>query len=138
MNEGASVFAVEDDARNAALLRATLVPAGYRLTVVTSLAEARSRLVGERPDLVLLDVGLPDGSGLELARELRATQATADIPIIVSSARVLAADRAAADAAGCDAFLAKPLSLSELMSTVARYVRDRPSRPQRTPPHAPG
>ncbi|MGH2386097.1 MAG: response regulator [Candidatus Limnocylindria bacterium] len=126
MSEGASILAVEDDARNAALLRAALVPAGYRLTVVTSLAEARSWLVEARPDLVLLDVGLPDGSGLELARELRASTPSADIPIIVSSARVLAADRAAADEAGCDAFLAKPLSLSELLSTVAEYVSAKP------------
>lgn len=133
MNEGASVFAVEDDARNAALLQAALVPAGYRLTVVNSLAEARSRLVDERPDLVLVDVGLPDGSGLELVRELRATPATADVPIIVSSARVLAADRAAADEAGCDAFLAKPISLSELLSTVARYVVAQPGSRERTP-----
>ncbi|HET7684954.1 MAG TPA: response regulator [Candidatus Limnocylindria bacterium] len=122
MNQGAWVLAVEDDARNAALLRAALVPAGYRLTVVPSLAEARSRLTDELPDLVLLDIGLPDGSGLELARELRASASTANIPIIVSSARVLAADRAAAHEAGCDAFLAKPISLSELLSTVALYV----------------
>lgn len=122
MSELRRILVVEDDARNAALLGAALEPAGYALTTVGSLAAARAWLVDHRPDLVLLDVGLPDGSGLDLARELRASPTCAKVPIIVSSARVLATDRAAAEAAGCDVFLAKPLSLSELLSAVARYL----------------
>jgi two-component system KDP operon response regulator KdpE len=122
MSDGPLVLAVEDDARNAALLRASLVPAGYRLAIVASLTAARSWLADERPDLVLLDAGLPDGSGLDLARELRASPATVAIPIIVASARVMATDVTAAEEVGCNAFLGKPLNLTELLSTIDRYI----------------
>ena len=115
----ASILAVEDDPRTAALLRAALTAGGYRLTVAASLAEARAWLEGQRPDLVLLDIGLPDGSGLDLARELRRAPETALVPILVTSARVLADDQAAAQEAGSNLFLAKPLSPSALLEAVA-------------------
>lgn len=116
------LLAVEDEARNAALLRAVLEPAGYELIVVGSLADARAWLAEGHPDLVLLDVGLPDGSGLDLARELRAAPATSAVPILVASARVMPADRAAAQDAGCDVFLGKPLRPRELLEAVATHL----------------
>jgi CheY-like chemotaxis protein len=116
------ILAVEDDARNVALLRAILERAGYQLAIVGSLAEARAWLAGQRPDLVLLDIGLPDGSGLDLARELKHGTPAASPPIVALSARVLAADREAAAKAGCDAFLAKPLRTAELLSLVAAHI----------------
>jgi len=124
MNEkGAVILAVEDDERNAALLRAILEPAGYRLTIVGSLASARAWLADRSPDLGLLDVGLPDGSGLELARELRAAATTAEVPILVASARVLAADQEAARQAGSNIFLTKPLRPRVLLESVAEWLR---------------
>lgn len=83
--EGAVILAVEDDERNAALLRAVLEPAGYRLAFARSLAAARLWLADHHPDLVLLDIGLPDG-------KLRGAATTSNVPILVASARVLAAD----------------------------------------------
>ena len=121
------LLAVEDEARNVALLRAVLEPAGYRLVVVGSLADARAWLTRSHPDLVLIDVGLPDGSGLDLARELRATPPTTRVPIIVTSARVLPADHIAAQQAGCDMFLGKPLRPSELLQAVATHLRIGPT-----------
>lgn len=118
------LLAVEDEARNAALLRAVLEPAAYELVVVGSLAEARAWLAEGQPDLVLLDVGLPDGSGLDLVRELRAAPATSAVPILVASARVLPADRAAAQDAGCDVFLGKPLRPRELLEAVSTHLGD--------------
>ena len=122
-DEGAVILAVEDDERNAALLRAVLEPAGYRLAIVGSLAAARAWLTDQRPDLVLLDIGLPDGSGLELARELRGAATTADVPILVASARVLAADQEAARRSGSNIFLAKPLRPRVLLDSVAEWLR---------------
>lgn len=116
------ILAVEDDARNVALLRAILERAGYRLAIAGSLAEARAWLADRQPDLILLDVGLPDGSGLELADDLKHRTRGPSTPIVALSARVLAADRAAAAEAGCDAFLAKPLRTAELLSIVAAHA----------------
>ncbi len=115
---GSMILAVEDDARNAALLRAVLEPAGFRMLFADSLASARAELAQATPDLVLLDVGLPDGNGLDLARELRASARTATVPIITASARVLPADQTAAQDAGSDRFLPKPLRPRELLSAV--------------------
>lgn len=103
-----------------ALLMASLlfVPA----VVAGSLAEARAWLADQQPDLILLDIGLPDGSGLELADELKHRTPAPSPPIVALSARVLAADRQAATEAGCDAFLAKPLRTADLLSVVAAHV----------------
>ncbi len=125
----ASILAVEDDPRTAALLRATLAAGGYRLAVAATLAEARAWLEGQRPDLVLLDIGLPDGSGLDLARELRHAPETALVPILVTSARVLADDLAAAREAGSNVFLAKPLSPSALLDAVVSALDNTAAAP---------
>jgi len=116
------ILAVEDDARNVALLRAILERAGYQLAIAGSLAAARAWLADQKPDLILLDIGLPDGSGLELADELKHRTPAPSTPIVALSARVLAADREAATAAGCDAFLAKPLRTADLLSVVAAHA----------------
>jgi DNA-binding response OmpR family regulator len=119
---GAPILAVEDEARNAALLRAILGPAGYDLTIARSLAEARTAVGSQTPALVLLDRHLPDGDGLTLARELRASAGTADVPILLVSASVLPVDRIAAEEAGCAGFIDKPVRVDSLLAEVARHL----------------
>jgi len=116
------ILAVEDEVRNGALLRAILVPAGYDLTIAVSLADARASLREHTPALVLLDRHLPDGDGLGLARELQASEATVGIPILLVSASVLSADRAAAQQAGCAGFIDKPVRVDALLAEVARHL----------------
>lgn len=119
---GPRILAVEDEPRNAALLRAILGPAGYALTIAATLAEARASLLDRTPALVLLDRHLPDGDGLDLARELRASTATDGIPILLLSASVLPIDRAAAEQAGCAGFIDKPVRVDALLAEVARHL----------------
>ena len=119
---GASILAVEDEARNAALLRAILGPAGYDLTIAASIAEARAAVGAKTPALVLLDRHLPDGDGLSLARELRASSTTAGVPILLVSASVLPVDRIAAEEAGCAGFIDKPVRVDALLAEVARHL----------------
>lgn len=117
-----TILAVEDEVRNGALLRAILVPAGYDLTIATDLAEARAWLGDHSPALVLLDRHLPDGDGLDLARELRASDASTSVPILLVSASVLAVDRNAAYEAGCAGFIDKPLRVDALLDEIARHL----------------
>jgi CheY-like chemotaxis protein len=119
---GGAILAIEDEVRNIALLRAILEPAGYDLTIAANLAEARAWLRERAPSLVLLDRHLPDGDGLDLARELKAAPPTAEVPILLVSASVLPVDRVAAEAAGCDGFLDKPLRVGVVLETVERFV----------------
>jgi CheY-like chemotaxis protein len=122
MTTGGRILAVEDEARNSALLEAILVRVGYDLTIAATLAEARAWLRENQPGLVLLDRHLPDGDGLEIAREIKADPATADVPVLLVSASVLPVDRVAAEAAGCDGFIDKPLRIATLLEEVERHL----------------
>lgn len=119
---GDRILAVEDEVRNAALLRAILVPAGYDLTIAGTLAEARASLRARTPAVVLLDRHLPDGDGLDLARELSSSDTTAGVPVLLISASVLPVDRTAAQAAGCAGFIDKPVRVDALLAEVARHL----------------
>jgi two-component system, OmpR family, KDP operon response regulator KdpE len=122
------VLLVEDETLNRALVRAVLNRRADELppldlVEVDTLADARKAL-GENPaDIILLDVRLPDGSGLDLARELRDGRDEADSPVVaILSASVLALERVAAQAAGADAFLAKPFVPTELTALIKRMA----------------
>jgi CheY-like chemotaxis protein len=116
------LLAVEDQPVNVALLRAVLSRAtdsplhAAQLTVATSLAEARAVLQRSAFDLVLLDVGLPDGNGLELMTDIGAHAPRPRVLVLTASA--LPADEAAARDWGADAFLAKPYEPRTLLTAL--------------------
>lgn len=126
-----AILVVEDEGVNRALLRAVL-RSGFgaalgALDVVeaASVATARAAIAERVPDVVILDVRLPDGSGLDLLRELPDPGA-ADRPfVIVMSASVLPADRDAARRSGSDAFLAKPFMPADLIALLDAVPRLR-------------
>lgn len=113
-----TLLAIEDVPANLALLRAILEPAGYVVCDAPTLAAGRNAIEQAPPALVLLDVRLPDGNGLDLVREMRMRPDQATIPVLAVSASVLPADKAEAFTAGCSAFLAKPLRAAKLLETV--------------------
>jgi len=108
---------VEDDPDIAWLFRVILEPA-FGVTVAADLAAARASLAESRPDLILLDVSLPDGNGLDLCREVKA--ADPELPVLIVTAN-RAAGRAAAES-GADSFLAKPVEPEDIESAVGRLV----------------
>ncbi|HXG27159.1 MAG TPA: response regulator [Candidatus Binatia bacterium] len=116
------VLAVEDEPRNAALLEAILGRAGYRLHVAGDVGAARQFLATERPALVMLDRHLPDGDGLDLIPEIRASDRLGDVPILLVSASVLPRDVQTALEAGADGFLAKPVRVKPLVDEVRRLL----------------
>ena len=118
------ILAVEDEPLNAALLEAILTRAGYRLHIAEQLGAARTWLTDGEPDLVLLDRHLPDGDGLDLIPEIKASPRLSDVPILLVSASVLPQDVEAAMAAGCDGFLPKPVRVKPLVDEVQRLLLD--------------
>jgi CheY-like chemotaxis protein len=121
---GCRILLVEDELANRALVRAILARAGseaFVLDEAISLAEARQSLSAGAPDVILLDVRLPDGSGLDLVPEIRETTAARRPGIIVMSASVLPAERTMATAAGVDGFIAKPYAAGELLDALRAY-----------------
>jgi two-component system, OmpR family, KDP operon response regulator KdpE len=124
------ILAVEDDSVIRSLIRAILAQAddpairGAALREAGTLLEARRILAAETVDLLLLDVHLPDGLGLDLAADLR--REPADRPAIIAlTASVLPADQQAALDAGCDAFLAKPYPATALVSLCSELATQR-------------
>ena len=117
-SRGQVVLAVEDDARNAALLEAVFGRTPHELVVTSSLAAARAWLAGNAADTILLDRHLGDGDGLSLVPEIRASTANRRAHVVLVTASVMDADRDAAVAAGCDSFLPKPIRIRDLLAEV--------------------
>src|SRR4030088_717309 len=116
------ILVVEDNPANLLLVKAVLRLAKMTVVEATTAAIARRVVQEAVPDLVLMDVRLPDGDGLQLTRELKASPATAGIPILVLTAHAMKGDGEAAAAAGCDGFITKPIDTRTLAQEVRRHM----------------
>jgi DNA-binding response OmpR family regulator len=114
----AAILVCEDDATHRELIRASLARGDYRMLEIEDGRHLGEAVKSTRPDLVILDLRMPDADGIELLDELRADPETADVAVLVLSGAVRRADREAAFGAGADDFLAKPFSPRELAATV--------------------
>lgn len=117
------VLIVEDEAPIRDMLRFALERADFRATEAGDAQAARLAMANDRPDLMLLDWMLPGASGGELARELRRDELTADLPIIMVTARVGEEDRVRGLNLGADDYIIKPFSSSELVARVRAVLR---------------
>lgn len=117
------ILLVEDDPLLRDALRLLLEDAGYRVREAGSAAEALEATIAEIPALVLLDLGLPDRSGLDVARILRRRTPTRATPIVALTGRVGTSERIACLEAGCTSFLAKPVEPKELLRCVPGFLR---------------
>jgi two-component system cell cycle response regulator DivK len=116
------IAVVEDNPDNRLLLQVLLADR-YIITEYVSGAEAVARIPAERPDLVLLDISLPELDGYEVLRRLRADPATAGIPVIACTAYAMAGDRAQFLAEGFDEYLTKPIvDESHLQDMISRLI----------------
>jgi two-component system catabolic regulation response regulator CreB len=115
------ILLLEDDPAIAQTVVFALQREGFAMTHCSWLQEARSRLARAEPALAILDVGLPDGNGLDLCRELRA--AGSRLPLLMLSARSEEMDRVLGLELGADDYLAKPFSPRELVARVRALLR---------------
>lgn len=118
----ATILVVEDHPLHRELVVDLLEAAGYTVLQAEDSVGLLARVEAERPDLILLDLQLPGVDGFTLARQLTAEPATRQIPILAMSAYARPEAQAQAVAAGCSGFLAKPLDIRAVLSTVARLL----------------
>ena len=116
------VLVVEDDREIRALMQSSLAVEGFEVQTAVSVSEARALLQHALPDVVVLDLGLPDGDGIELVRELRKRHS---LPVLVVSARHQEAQKIALLDAGADDYLTKPFSVGELLARIRVALRHR-------------
>ena len=118
---------VEDDPAIAQAVQFALEREGFALKHCAWLHEAREQIARELPELLILDVGLPDGNGLDLCRELRAAPRTRNLPVLILSARSEEMDRVLGLELGADDYLGKPFSPRELVARLRALLRRAPA-----------
>ena len=123
MNSPAKILVVDDTARNVKLLADLLSVKGYGVVTAASGREALAQVAAAQPDLVLLDVVMPEMSGYEVCQKLRATEGTAMLPVIMVTALDPAEERVKGIEAGADDFLTKPINQAELLARVKSLLR---------------
>ncbi len=129
------ILVIEDDPDIVELLRFNLERESYRVTSATTGSEGWSELQREQPDLVILDLMLPEISGFDLCRRLRRDARYQNLPVIMLTARSEEADVIAGIELGADDYITKPFSPRELVARVGAVLR-RAGRAERRPPAA--
>ncbi len=117
---GPAVVVIEDDPQIRRFLRPALTSQGYRVMEATSAEEGLAAAATRQPDIIILDLGLPDVDGLEVIRRLREWS---HVPIIVLSARGREEDKVSALEAGADDYLTKPFGMGELLARLGVALR---------------
>lgn len=120
------VLIVEDDPRNLKLVRALLSAHGYRLATAQDGLHGIESARTEQPDLILMDMQLPEMDGMEAIRVLRDDPRTAHIPILAVTALAMKGDRERILASGCDGYVSKPIRLQELLRAIALHLNPEP------------
>ena len=115
------VLVVEDNERNMKLFRDVLQGSGYRTLEATTGERAVELAIEHGPDLVLMDIQLPDIDGVEALRRLRVDARSASLPVLALTAQAMEGDRERFLAAGFDGYLSKPVDIAEFVTTVKRY-----------------
>ena len=121
----ATVLVVDDNPINLKLVSDLLSFEGYRVLKAEDGEKAAASVREDPPDLILLDVDLPGIDGLTLTKRLKSDPSTADIIIVALTAFAMKADRQRAIAAGCDAYVTKPINTRELPVQVAELLQRR-------------
>ena len=117
-----TILIVEDNELNMKLFRDLLEAHGFDTLQAKNGSEALSLIHSHRPDLVIMDMQLPEMSGLEVTRQIKSDDAIKSIPVVAVTAFAMKGDEEKFRAGGCEAYIAKPISVSHFVETVKRFV----------------
>jgi two-component system cell cycle response regulator DivK len=118
-----TILYIEDNPENRMLVRRVLEAEGYRVIEAKDGIQGLGYLQSETPDLVLMDINLPEMDGYEVTMRLKQMPLMADIPVVAITANVMKGDREKTFAAGCDGYIAKPIDIDSLPGQVAKFLR---------------
>ena len=120
------ILLVEDNEMNRDMLVRRLSRSGYEMMVATNGKEALEKVAAETPDLILMDLTMPELDGWETTRRLKANNTTKDIPLIILTAHALKTDRDGAFKAGCDDYDVKPIDFQRLFTKIEKQLEKAP------------
>jgi len=118
-----TILYIEDNPENRLLVKRILEVEGYKIIEATSGMAGLSMAKTMQPDLILMDINLPELDGYELTKRLKQMKHLVDVPIIAMTANVMKGDREKTLAAGCDGYIQKPIDVDELPVQVTHYLQ---------------
>jgi two-component system, cell cycle response regulator DivK len=124
MSQGTILY-IEDNFDNRMLIRRVLMAEGYSVVDTGNAIEALELIKSQNPDLILMDISMPDMDGYTLTSRIRASQGFENIPIVALTANVMRGDREKSLEAGCDGYIQKPVDIDLLPQQIERYLRKK-------------
>jgi two-component system, cell cycle response regulator DivK len=121
------ILLVEDDAITRDMLTRYLILLGYDVATAVNGVQAVDLVQAQRPDLILMDMGLPIMDGWQATRKLKQSPSTSSIPIVALTAYGMNEERQKCFEAGCDAYESKPVDMSQLLVTIETFIHQKPS-----------
>ena len=122
MTENILILYVEDNPANRLLIRRILQVEGYTVEEAENAKQALAFIQDNKPDLILMDINMPDMDGYTLTAKMRTFPHLMDIPIIALTANVMRGDRERTLAAGCDGYIQKPVDVDSLPEQIKQYL----------------
>ena len=122
MPEAKTVLYIEDNSDNRLLVRRLLTVDGYRLEEAENARQGLKILETARPDLILVDINMPDMDGYTLTRKIRELAGFSEVPIVAITANVMKGDREKTMQAGCDGYIDKPIDVDRFPDMIAHYL----------------
>jgi two-component system cell cycle response regulator DivK len=120
--EKGTILYVEDNPDNRTLVRRILLSEDYKLLEATNAHEALETIKNTKPDLILMDINMPDMDGYTLTAKIKAIPGFASVPILALTANVMRGDKEKTLEAGCDGYIQKPIDFDELVREVERFL----------------
>jgi len=117
-----TILYVEDNPDNRTLVRRILLSEDYSLLEATNAAEALETIQKTKPDLILMDINMPDMDGYTLTAKIKTTPGFERVPILAITANVMRGDKEKTLEAGCDGYIQKPIDFDELLREIERFL----------------
>ena len=128
MNDRETILYVEDNPDNRLLVRRVLMAEGYTVVEASNARQALEVLIQQPPDLILMDINMPDIDGYTLTARLKALPSMQQVPIIAMTANALKGDRERSLNAGCDGYIQKPIDVDSLPAQIRRFLAQKRSK----------
>ena len=122
-----TILYVEDNFENRILVRRVLQSEGYTVVEATSATEALLLLKNTIPDLILMDINMPEMDGYTLTAKIKENNAFENVPVIAMTANVMRGDKERSLEAGCDGYIQKPIDIDILSEQIERYLKRKAS-----------